>query len=81
MAELQKTNLFVTATYNNGDILKKDQKVPAVVAIRDIPKAAKFLELNLRIVVDKRDAEELLEGILRGKTYLNIEQMVPAVER
>lgn len=83
MAEaLRKTSIHLTAVYRTGDVLKKDHKVPAVASIREIPKApSKYRELNLRIVVDGRDAEELLEGVLQGKVYLNIEQMIPAVDR
>jgi len=43
--------------------------------------AEKFLELSLRLVVDAKEAEELLEGLIHGEVSLSIEQMLSAAER
>lgn len=82
MTEYRKARIGITAVYKNGEFLEKDHDVPAKVTVQAIPKVpSKFRELQLRMVVDGRHAEELLEGIVNGKVSLQIEGMLTAVER
>lgn len=77
----EKIRVNLTAVYKNGEVLKKDHKVPAKVGVLTIPGAEKFRELQIRMVVDAGNAEELLEGLLKGSVHLNIEQMLTLSER
>lgn len=81
MADFQKARVILTAVYRNGEVLKQEETRPARVAILPIPGAEKFRELSLRLVVDSRDSEELLEGLIRGEVNLSIENMQSPVER
>lgn len=82
MSDFRKARVILTAVYRNGDVLKQDHAVPARVRILPIPGAPdKFRELSLRLVVDSRDSEELLEGLCSGSVSLEIEQMLSPVER
>lgn len=81
MSDFQKARIIMSAAYRSGDVLMQDKAVPARVRILPIPGAEKFRELNLRIVVDSRDSEELLEGITRGTVFITVEQMLSVIER
>lgn len=81
MGEFRKTNLTIDASYRDGSALLTAHKTPAKVRLQDIPEVPTFQELNLRIVVDSKDAEELLEGIINGELYLAIEEIPTLVER
>lgn len=81
MSDFQKSKLILTAVYKNGDVLRQDHPTPARVKVVPIVGAEKFLELSLRLVVDAKEAEELLEGLIHGEVSLSIEQMLSAAER
>lgn len=81
MSDFRKAKVQLSAVYRNGTVLKQDYAVPARVNVLAIPGAEKFRELSLRLVVDSRDSEELLEGLARGTVNLSIEQMLSPIER
>ena len=82
MTDWRKAKVAVDAVYRSGDILCQGYNVPARCSILAIPGAPdKFRELSIRLVVDSRNAEELLEGLANGTVTLSIEQMLSTGER
>lgn len=82
MSDFRKTRATLTAVYRNGDVLKQDHIVPVRVAVIQIPKASDtFRELSLRLVVDTKDSEALLEGLCSGYVSIDISDMLSSVER
>lgn len=81
MADFRKAKVVLTAVYKNGLVLKENHDVPARVSVVPIPTITNYQELNIRMVVDSKDSEELLEGLCRGAVSLNIEQMLSIAER
>jgi len=84
MSDFRKARIKVTAVYRNGEVLNNLQEhaVPARVDVLRIPGASdKLRELQIRLVVDSRSSEELLEGICNGDVSLEVEQMPTPVER
>lgn len=82
MSDFRKAQVVIDAVYKDGTTLKRNHSVPARVTTCIIPGAPdKYRELSLRMVVDSRDSEELLEGLCRGRVSLSIEQIPPAVNR
>lgn len=81
MSDFRKARVILSAVYRNGEVLKQDDPRPARVDVLPIHGAEGFRELNLRIVVDSRSSEELLEGLVHGNVTLSVEQMLSPVER
>lgn len=81
MSDFRKARVLLSAVYRDGAVLKQEEARPARVDVLAIPGTETFRELNLRIVVDSRDAEELLEGLVRGHVTLSVEQMLHSLER
>lgn len=83
MSDFRKARILLTAVYKSGEVLDKlqEQAVPARVNVTTIPNADKFRELSLRLVVDSKNAEELLEGLCHGSVALSIEQIPSVAER
>lgn len=82
MTDWRKAKVTLDAAYRNGTILHEGHQVPARCSILTIPGASEnFRELSIRLVVDSRNAEELLEGLAHGNVSLSIEQMLTSVER
>ena len=82
MTDWRKAKVTLDAVYRDGTVLKQNHYVPARCSVLTIPGAPdKFRELSVRMVVDSRDAEELLEGLANGVVSLSIEQMLSPGER
>lgn len=81
MSESRKSKILIDASYNNGEELYKEHPAPCLPALHLIPGTTKFKEIRLRIVVDSRNAEDLLEGIFNGQVTLDIVGMPSAIER
>ncbi len=81
MSDFRKARIVFDAVYKDGTVLKHNHIAPARVNVLPISGAEKYHELNIRIVVDAKESEELLEGLCRGNVSLSIEHMLSPVER
>ncbi|MGB9104476.1 MAG: hypothetical protein WCC59_06960 [Terriglobales bacterium] len=74
-----KIQISVTASYKDGHFLCQEREFVADTMVRGLNEPA-FSVLEIRIVVPSQDAEELVRGLLSGRTELLVEKIPPLLD-
>jgi len=74
-----RVRISVTANYQDGDFLYREREFMAETAVHALQKG-EFAVLEVRLVLPRRDAEELMRSMMSGKTELLIDSISPSLD-
>lgn len=75
MDKAKTCTLSISTT--DGRILAEDQLIAARITLDAIPKEKEFAEIDLQLIVKKKDAEAFYNALATGSIYVECTQAKP----